>query len=199
MTPGGPASRAPASRRELFVEFTKLSLQGFGGVLAVAQRTLVERLGWLSREQFVEMLSLSQVLPGPNIVNLSLMVGDRYFGTRGALAALAGMLLLPMLLVLALTVSYSQFSSHPVVGSMLRSMGAVAAGLVTATALKLLVALRGNPLGRVACGVLAVATFVAIAVLRWPMAWVVLGIGGVAIALAVRVLRQARPPAPPAA
>src|SRR5882757_2262177 len=106
---------APRSNRELFTAFTSLSLQGFGGVLPVAQRELVERRRWLSKEQFVEMLAVSQVLPGPNVVNLALMFGDRCFGLRGAFAALAGMLLVPLLIVLALTALYGQFAQDPVV------------------------------------------------------------------------------------
>jgi chromate transporter len=91
-----PELRAPRSKSELFVAFTWLALQGFGGVMAVAQRELVERLRWLSKEQFVELLSLSQVLPGPNVINMSLMFGDRHFGWRGALTAVAGMLAAPL-------------------------------------------------------------------------------------------------------
>ncbi len=79
----GPRAR-PASPGDLFFTFNRLALQGFGGVLAIAQRELVERKGWLTRQEFVEMLALSQVLPGPNIVNLALMFGDRFFGLRGA-------------------------------------------------------------------------------------------------------------------
>ena len=78
----------PGSKTELFLAFNRLALQGFGGVLAVAQVELVERRGWLTRAEFVELLSASQVLPGPNVVNLALMLGDRWFGTRGAVAAL---------------------------------------------------------------------------------------------------------------
>lgn len=187
------ALNRPASPRTLFFAFNRLSLQGFGGVLAVAQRELVERLGWLTRSQFVEMLSLAQVLPGPNVVNLALMVGDRFFGTRGAMAALAGMLLVPSLLVLALTATYAQFSEHPVVSSALRSMGAVAAGLVTATALKLLVTLRGNAMGRMWCAAFAVLTVVTVAWLRWPMVAVVLGIGGISLFVAWRCLKRTAP------
>ena len=84
---------APATLRELFFAFNRLSLQGFGGVLPVAQRELVERRRWLDKQQFVEMLAVSQVLPGPNVVNLALMFGDRCFGLRGAMTALAGMML----------------------------------------------------------------------------------------------------------
>jgi Chromate transporter len=71
---------------------TWLALQGFGGVLAVVQRVLVDQKGWLTNEEFVEDWAVAQVLPGPNVVNLALMIGDRYFGLRGGLAALAGIL-----------------------------------------------------------------------------------------------------------
>ena len=90
--------RTPASPGELFRTFNALALQGFGGVLPVAQRVLVEQRQWLSREQFVEVLSLGQVLPGPNIVNVALMIGDRFFGLRGAAAALLGLLTAPLLI-----------------------------------------------------------------------------------------------------
>src|SRR3954468_13783310 len=87
------APRSPKSPAELFRVFTRLALQGFGGVLPVAQRELVERERWLTREQFVELLSVAQVLPGPNVCNLALIFGDRHFGWRGGLAALGGMIL----------------------------------------------------------------------------------------------------------
>lgn len=185
------ATAVPASCGELFRAFTRLALQGFGGVLAVAQHELVERRGWLSRSQFVELLSVAQVLPGPNIVNLSLMIGDRYFGRRGALAALAGMMAAPLALVLLLAAVYNHFSDLPAVAGALRGMGAVAAGLVMATALKLLPTLKGNVLGRTGCTLLALATVVATAALRWPMLWVVLGLGSVGMGAAWRALRAA--------
>ena len=124
----------PGSAGELFFAFNRLALQGFGGVLAVAQRELVERKRWLTREDFVELLALSQVLPGPNVVNLALMFGDRFFGLRGAFAAVAGMLVVPLVIVLALTAAYAEFSRLAVVSGALRGMGAVAAGLIIATA-----------------------------------------------------------------
>ena len=125
---------APRSPGELFRAFSSMALQGFGGVLPIAQRELVERERWLTKAQFVELLSLGQVLPGPNVVNLALMVGDRYFGWRGALAALTGMLLAPLAIVLALAALYAQYASVPAVAGALRGMGAVAAGLVLAMA-----------------------------------------------------------------
>jgi chromate transporter len=172
-----PALRAPRSKTELFVAFTWLALQGFGGVLAVAQHELVERLRWLSKEQFVEMLSLSQVLPGPNIINLSLMFGDRHFGWRGALTAVAAMLAAPLLIVLALAALYVQFSAVPQVAGALRGMGAVASGLILATGLKLAPTLKRNPMGLWACGLIVVLSALAIGGLRLPLVWVVLVLG----------------------
>ena len=185
----GPELAAPASNRELFIAFTSLSLQGFGGVLPVAQRVLVERHRWLTKEQFVEMLSVSQVLPGPNIVNLALMFGDRCFGLRGAFAALAGMLLVPMIIVLALTALYGHFAQYPVITGALRGMGAVAAGLVIATGLKLLSTLRHNAMGLPLCLGFGTVTVLATAWLRVPLVWVILGLGAVAITVAWSRLR----------
>ena len=174
----------PASNGDLFITFTRLALQGFGGVLAVAQRELVERRHWLSREQFVEMLAISQVLPGPNIVNLSLMLGDRYFGLRGAASALAGLLTIPLFIVLGLATAYAEFASVPLVAGALRGMGAVAAGLVISTAVKLFATLRTNRMGPLVGAGFALLTFLMIAWLRWPLAAVVVGLGAIAIAVA---------------
>ena len=172
------ASRAhPASSLALFIAFSLLALQGFGGVLAVAQRELVDRRGWLTRLEFVELYAVAQLLPGPNVVNLSLMIGDRYFGLRGALAAISGMLVAPLLVVLALAASYQQLAQYPAVAGALRGMGAVAAGLILAMALKMLGTLRGNVLGPALCTALGLATLTAIAVFRVPLAWVVIGLG----------------------
>ena len=182
--PSDPTLARPASPAELFFTFNRLALQGFGGVLAVAQRELVERKRWLARDQFVEMLAISQVLPGPNIVNLSLMLGDRFFGLRGALAALAGMLLVPLFIVIGLTVAYGEFSRIAVVSGALRGMGAVAVGLIVSTAIKLSGSLATNRLGLQLSVAFALVTFVLIGLLHWPLTWVVPGLGVVAVALA---------------
>mgnify|MGYP000676887760 CR=1 FL=1 len=100
--------RRPQSAGELFRVFTRLALQGFGGVLPIAHRELVERERWVAPAEFVELLAAAQVIPGPNIVNVALMLGDRWFGLRGALAASAGLLAVPMLIVLALATLYQQ-------------------------------------------------------------------------------------------
>lgn len=177
---------APASASDLFFTFNRLALQGFGGVLAVAQRELVERKRWLSRLEFVEMLAIAQVLPGPNIVNLSLMLGDRFFGLRGAAAALAGMLLVPLLIVTALAAAYAEYSRIAVVAGALRGMGAVAAGLIIATAVKLSGTLAGNRLGLALSLAFASAAFVLVGVLRWPLAWVIPALGAAAVGIAWR-------------
>jgi len=184
---------APANLRELFFAFNRLSLQGFGGVLPVAQRELVERKHWLDKQQFIEMLAVSQVLPGPNVVNLALMFGDRCFGLRGAMTALAGMMLAPLVVVLVLTALYGQYSHHPLVSGALRGMGAVAAGLVISTGLKLFATIRRNPMGRWPALAFAVLTFVLIALLRWPLVWVVLGLGSLAMAVAWYFIGRSEP------
>ncbi|MDX5446183.1 MAG: chromate transporter [Zoogloeaceae bacterium] len=175
---------APRSLTDLFVTFTLLALQGFGGVLAVAHRTLVEHRRWMTREEFVETLSLSQLLPGANIVNMALMIGDRHFGWRGALTALAGMLSVPLLIVLALVAVYNEFAHLPAVAGALRGMGAVAAGLTIGMGIKLAGALRGNPMGIPLCVAIGVATFVLVAIVRAPLVWVVPGLGFIGWCLA---------------
>lgn len=170
----------PRSLTDLFVSFTWLALQGFGGVLAVVQRELVEKKRWMTNEEFVEEWAVAQVMPGPNVVNLCIMIGRRYFGLRGALAALAGILAVPLLLVLLLALLYAQWAHHPGVAGALRGMGAVAAGLIAATGLKLLGTLGKHPLGLPACLLLGGLCFVAVALLRWPLAYVLLGLGALA-------------------
>ena len=178
----------PRSLTDLFVSFTLLALQGFGGVLAVVQRELVEKKRWMTREEFVEEWAVAQIMPGPNVINLSIMLGWRYFGWRGALASLAGMLTFPLLVVLALALVYAQFASNPQVAGALRGMGAVAAGLITATGLKLVPALRKNAMGAPLCAALGVAAFAAIALLKLPLAWVLVVLGGAGCAMAWRRL-----------
>ncbi len=185
--------RRPAGCGELFRAFNRLALQGFGGVLPVAHRTLVEQERWLSPQQFVELLTLGQVLPGPNIINMAIVIGDRFFGWRGALAACAGLLLVPMFIVLGLAIAYQQQAAHPAVAGALRGMGAVAAGLVIATGVKLARTVRGNPLGLPVCALIGISTFALVGALRWPMVWVVLGLGGLGMALAWRRIRAAEP------
>jgi len=182
----------PKSLRELFWAFTWLALQGFGGVLAVVQRELVDKKHWLTREQFIEDWAVAQVLPGPNVVNICLMIGDRYFGVRGGLTALAGMLTFPLLLVLVLSwLTLGGADSVQLQGA-LRGMGAMAAGMIAATGFKLFPALKLNVLGALVCFALVAITFVLIALLRVPLIWVLLGLGSVTSVWANRLLVQTR-------
>jgi chromate transporter len=176
----------PASPREMFVAFTALALQGFGGVVVVAQRVLCEERRWLTRAQFLEMISLGQVLPGPNVCNVALILGDRFFGWRGAVAALGGLLAVPSAMVLALAALYGHWSSHPAVAGALRGMGVISAGLLVGTAAKLAQSLRGSPLGAFACWALGSAAFVLVGLLRVPLAWALIGTGALACWVAWR-------------
>jgi chromate transporter len=178
------AVRRPRSHRDLFVTFALLALQGFGGVIVVAQRVLCEERRWLSRAEFLEMLSLGQVLPGPNICNVALILGDRFYGWRGAAAALGGLMVAPFVLVLALAAAYAHWSGHPAVAGALRGMGAVSAGLIAGTAVKLAASLRESPLGAPTCLLLGAVAFALVGLLRVPLAWTLLGSGSVAFALA---------------
>ena len=186
--PPVPARPQPASLADLFFSFTWLALQGFGGVLAVIQREMVERKRWLTQEEFLEDWAVAQIMPGPNVVNLSLMVGGRYFGLRGALAALAGMLAVPLVIVLLLGVLYTRFGDNPQMAGALRGMAAVSAGMIAATGVKLATALARHPLplwltlSITALGVLMVA------VLRWPLLYILLGLGGIGCLLTYRKL-----------
>ena len=179
----------PRSLSDLFISFSLLALQGFGGVLAVVQRELVERKRWLTREEFIEDWAVAQILPGPNVVNLSMMIGSRYFGLRGALAALAGMLTFPLALVLCIALAYSHVVDSPGVAGALRGMGAVAAGLIIATGIKLAGALDRHPLGKPACLLLAALCFGAVALLQLPLLLVLGGLGTLACVLTWRRIR----------
>jgi len=171
------SSPRPTSLATLFWAISGIALQGFGGVLAVVQRELVEKKQWLTTEEFIEDWAVSQIMPGPNVVNLALIIGDRYFGWRGALVALAGMLTFPLFVVMALTIGLAGIGHLPAVQGALRGMGAVSAGLICGTGIRLVPALRSNAMGRLACALIAGLVFIAIAFLRVPLAWTLLGIG----------------------
>lgn len=181
-----PQPRSPA---DLFISFTLLALKGFGGVIAVAQNELVERKRWMTNEEFIEEWAVAQIMPGPNIVNLALMFGGRHFGLPGAMAALAGMLALPMIIVLLLGFIYGHYATDPAVAGALRGMGAVAAGLIIATGIKLFPTLKSNSLGLPICCILGVICFVGIGLLRWPLVYALLGLGSVAGLIAYRRLK----------
>lgn len=172
-----PSCSPPQDLKELFWGFSMLSLQGFGGVMAVTQRELVERRRWFGREEFLEDWAVAQVLPGPNVANLGVIIGDRYFGTRGALVTLLGLFLFPLLIISVLAISFTHFQHLAMVQGALKGMGLVVVALILTTALKLVPALRTHIGGVFFCSAAMLSTFVAIAILRLPLAWVLLVIG----------------------
>ena len=180
----------PRSKTELFVVFTILALQGVGGVLAVVQHELVERRKWMTKAQFVEEWSVAQVMPGPNVVNLCLMIGGKYFGIAGALAAVCGLICGPLVLVLGLAILFGGVADNPMAQGALKGMGAVSAGLVIATGLKLSTTLPKNPMGLWAAISFAVLSFASVGIFRLPLAWVLLGLGSVACLITYRALKQ---------
>jgi chromate transporter len=188
--PSAPADHPrPRSLTDLFVSFTLLALQGFGGVLAVVQREMVDRKRWLTQEEFIEDWAVAQIMPGPNVVNLSLMIGGRYFGVPGALAALAGLLAVPLVLVLILAVLHARFADNAFVAGALRGMAAVCAGLIGAAGLRLAGALKKSPLPLPWCVALSAAGFILVALLKCPLAWVLFGLGGPSCVLTYRRLK----------
>jgi chromate transporter len=178
-SPAGPLSPSPPlnaptaaappqpSIAELFLAFAAISLSGFGGVLAWARRIMVERRGWLTAEQFNEAFALCAFLPGGNMVNFCMIFGARMRGPLGALAALAGLLGPPMILIIAVGALYAHYGDLPALRRMLTGVAAAAAGLMLATVAKMARPLFKNR--AVIAPVIAVATFVAIGLLHWPL------------------------------
>lgn len=179
-----PVANVP-SCRTLFIEFARMGLSGFGGVLPFARAGIVDRNRWLSNTEFAEMLSLGQVLPGPNIVNLSVMLGYRYHGVRGAAAAMGGLVLVPAVLLLLIVMLYDHFSALSLVQNLLKGMAAVAAGLVLSTAVKLS---QGQSRTWRTIGI-GLAVFLAIGVLQWPLVPVMLVLMPVALVLEWRSMQ----------
>lgn len=193
-SPSPPAARrGPRGPADLFTAVTVMAMQGFGGVLAVVHRELVERRGWLSDAEFIEEWAVAQVLPGPNVCNLALMYGWRQFGWRGASAALAGLLCLPLLLLVAVASLLRQGADLAAVQGVLRGMGAVAVGIVAGAGLKLAWALRRHRLGPAAAGTLVALALAGLLALRAPLMAVLAAVGGVAWAATWWRLRSVIP------
>lgn len=143
------------------------------------ERELVERKKWLTREEFLGDWAVARTMPGPAALNLSIMVGARYFGWRGALVAMGGMFMFPTILIIILAVGYAKYGEHPQVVGALHGMGAVAAALFIATGLKLLTALKTNPMGLIVCALMTTATFIGTAFFHWSVVHSLVGLGGV--------------------
>jgi chromate transporter len=167
--------------RQLFVAFFQVAISGFGGTLPFARRMLVDQRAWLTADDFVETLSLCQSLPGPNIVNMSIVVGARSAGALGSLCAFAGLVGAPVLIIIAMGALYSRFADVPQVRGALLGLGAAASGLLAATALR-----TAEPLLRSRWKVAApfvIAGFVGVVVLGAPLPYVLLALAPISIAV----------------
>jgi chromate transporter len=163
--PDAPAATVAPSTAQLAAGFLWLGLTGFGGVLPLARHALVERRRWLSEAEFADLLGLCQFLPGGNVINLSIAVGQKFRGVRGAVAALFGLLAAPTLIVVALGVAYGRYAADARVRHLFAGLAAAAAGLLISAAVKIARPLAGKPLAMA----LAAVTFAAIALLRLPL------------------------------
>jgi chromate transporter len=157
--------------------------------MGVAQRVLVDQKRWYTPSEFVEAWAVAQVMPGPNIINLCADLGAKYFGLRGVLVSIAGLLAVPFVIAITLSALYTQFASIAWVAGAVRGMAAVSAGLIMAAGLRLSPTLANHVLGRFWALVLALAGFVMVALLRWPFSAVLLGLGAFACVLTARVLK----------
>ena len=176
-------SEAP-SPGALFLAFLGIALSGFGGVLPFARRELVERRGWLTADDFNETLSLCQSLPGPNVVNLSIVVGGRAAGWRGSIAAVVGLVGAPAAIVIAAGALYSRFGALPEAQGAIRGLAAAAAGLVAATAARM-----AEPLLRRRILIAApfiLAAFAAVGVAKLPLPYVMAVLAPLSVWLAWR-------------
>lgn len=177
---GPEETQRPGSARELFTTYCAISLQAFGGSLALTERTLVRDKRWFTPKDFLGLYAISQVLPGPTGVSFCVLVGDRFFGLRGACAALAGSLILPSVIVIALASLFQHYQHVPAVQGALNGMGAAAVGLVVHTAARMSRSLRGQRVGVA----VALATFGAVALGGLSVRAVMLSLGVASVAWA---------------
>ncbi|HYI28816.1 MAG TPA: chromate transporter [Bradyrhizobium sp.] len=181
-----PAPQAP-SHAELFLAFLKITVMGFGGTLPWTRRMFVEEKRWMTAEEFNDVYALCQFLPGPNIVNLTSVFGSRMRGPTGALAAWAGFLILPFTLMLTVGVLYAQYGDVDALRRILKGLAAGAAGLLIATAAKMVVPLFKDGIGPAPFVVLGTAA--AIGIMRWPLLGVLAILVPISIGLAWWVRR----------
>ena len=165
MTATDPKTRSRPDLRALFLGFSSVGLSGFGGVLPFARRMLVDERRWMTAEEFNTQLGLCQFLPGPNVVNLAVVVGKRHRGLAGAIVAPVGLLAGPLAIVLVLALLYDRFGGLPLAQGMLRGIAAAGCGLLFAMAWRMGAAIRDKAIFLP----FTALTVAAIAWLRWPM------------------------------
>jgi chromate transporter len=170
----------PASLGGLFIEFFKVSMLGFGGGIALAQRVAVERRRWLSEAEFADALTLCQFMPGPNVVGIAVCVGAKTRGALGALTAFAGFAVLPGVIGFTLALFYLGQTGIPLIQHVLNGISAAAAGLMLATGLRLLRPHWRNP--RVVA--FAGLAFAGLAVARFPLLVVLAALAPLSMAAA---------------
>ncbi len=173
----------------LFFGFSKIGLSGFGGVLPFARHYLVETSRWMTAEEFNQQLGLCQFLPGPNVVNLAVVVGRRYGGLAGAIMAAFGLLAGPVAIVLLLAMLYDAYGALPEAQRMLRGIAAAGSGLLFAMAFRMAMAIKQKPFFLP----FTLLVFIAIALLRWPLPAVMLAGIALAGAVAYGLLKREEP------
>lgn len=167
---------------ELFLGFAKISVSGFGLILPWARRLIVDQKKWMTPEEFNETFSLSQFLPGPNVVNMAVVFGARMRGAPGAAVALAGLLGPPVLIATGLAFLYVQFGDIDILRRILAGIAAAAVGLMIAVIVKM-----AEPVFRNLASpgpFFVVATFIAVGVMRWPLMWVLLALAPLSVTAA---------------
>lgn len=182
------APAAPRSPGELFLAFAGLSLQSFGGAVALIERTVVRRKRWLSPQEFLGLYAISQVLPGPTGISFCVLLGDRFFGVRGALATVAGFLLPAAVIVLGIASLFRQYDHLPQVQGGLHGMAAAAVGVIASAGFRMARNLRGEQVGIL----VALLAFAAVGLARLPVSWVVLSLGALSVLWAWRSLGKGR-------
>ncbi|MFC5068195.1 chromate transporter [Flaviflagellibacter deserti] len=159
------ASPEPPDLLNLFTGFLTISLIGFGGVLPWIRWLAVDRRKWMGPKEFSELLALCQFLPGGNIMNLAVIIGHRSRGPIGSVVSLTGLMVAPCTLVVGLGWLYTRYADYPGVADVLKGLGAAAAGLVIAMALRLLAGIGKEPVPLL----FVAAGFVAVGLLRLPL------------------------------
>lgn len=153
----------------LAAAFLAVSLFGFGGGIVWARRIAVERRGWLDEHEFLDIVSLTQFLPGPNIIGIAVCIGTKLRGGAGALAALAGFLVIPWSAGLAIGIVCLEYAHTPLLRNILGGISAAAAGLIVGTGVRLLSPHRHRPaaviFAALALAMLALAKLPLIAIL----------------------------------
>ncbi|MGA7485973.1 MAG: chromate transporter [Xanthobacteraceae bacterium] len=182
-TPSPPIPSPPApALLELFAAFAFISLCGFGGVLAWSRRMLVEERKWMTVDEFNDAYALCQLLPGANVVNLSVVFGRRIRGLAGAAVALVGLVGPPFVIVTLIGFAYARMGEIAALQRMLLGVAAAAAGLIIGTCAKMALPLFKDRLGL--APLVALATFASVGVLRWPLYWALAVLVPLSIAIA---------------